>query len=231
VKKRTGPLKTFHQQADGTIPVPLLSRKRINEYAEEHIPYRITWIEMGIFACLLIGRGHQSTPGPLTVAGWTFKESGKSIFLNMAVESAIVYCRVLLNFLGVYKRQNSRVLESRGPRRQFRDTEIWIERFPNGRLLSTRELCQPWEERIHPLTVRARIIDTLDAASRGVAHLTVPRRRSLVASKLKVQSLLITCMAVRHHLQQHFYRRTLNAPHPPAMDQFDQLVLKKFERD
>ena len=113
---------------------------------------------MGIFACLLIGRGHQSTPGPLSVAGFTFKESGKSIFLNMAVESAIVYCRVLLNFLGIYKRQKSRVLESRGPRQQFHDTEIWIERFPRGQLLSTKELCQPWAERIPPLTVRAMAI-------------------------------------------------------------------------
>jgi len=57
--------------------VTLLTKKQIKEFSEEHIPYRIHFIEMGIFACLLIGRGEAATPGSLSVAGWTFQDSGK----------------------------------------------------------------------------------------------------------------------------------------------------------
>jgi hypothetical protein len=183
---------------------------------------------MGIFACLLIGRGAGITPGSLSVAGWTFEETGKSIFLNMAVESAMVYCRVLLNFLGIYKKQKRRALDSRVPQPHFRDTELWIERFPNGRLLSTTELCRPLGKGIHPLTVRANVIETLHAANR-VAHLTVPRGRDIKISQLRVASLLTTCTVTRHHIREHFYHRTLNIPHPAGMDNFDQMIMKYYK--
>ena len=185
---------------------------------------------MGIFACLLIGRGEGATPGALAVAGWTFQDTGKTIFLNMAVESALMYCRVLLNFLGIYKLQKRRVLESRAPQPNFRESEVWIERFPNGRLLSTTELCRLTREAMHPRTVRAHVIETLHAASRGVAHLTIPKGRDIKSSKLRVGPLLTTCTVVRHHIREHFYRQTLNAPHPASMDHFDEMFLKHFKR-
>jgi hypothetical protein len=147
----------------------------------------------------------------------------------MAVESAMMYCRVLLNFLGIYKKQKRRALDSRGPHGHFRESEVWIERFPTGRLLSARELCQPWGESVHPLTVRARIIETLDAGSRRVAHLTVPRGRELKISKVRVGHLLTTCMATRHHIKEHFYHQTLEMPHPKGMDNFDELMLKNYK--
>jgi hypothetical protein len=194
----------------------------------EHIPYRLHFVEMGIFSCFLINRGAAKSPGPLSVAGWTF-QSGSAIFLDMAIESAMIYCRVLLNFLGIYKKHKRRALESRGPHHHFRESEVWIERFPSGRLLSTRELCRPWAKALHPLTVRARLIDTLHAGSRGVAHLTVPSGRELKISKVRVSCLLTTCMATRHHIKEHFYHRTLEMPHPKSMDTFDELILKNYK--
>ena len=211
--------------------VTRLTKGQIKEFSDEHIPYRIHFLEMGIFACLLIGRGEATLPGPLSVAGWTFQDNGKTIFLNMAVESALMYCRVLLNFLGIYKLQKRRALESRAPQPNFRESEVWIERFPNGRLLSTAELCGvTGGGAMHPRTIRAHVIETLHAASRGVAHLTVPKGRDIRSSKLRVGPLLTTCTVVRHHIREHFYRKTLNAPHPASMDHFDELFLKHFKR-
>jgi len=210
--------------------VTLLKERQIKEFSDEHIPYRIHFVEMGIFACLLIVRGEAATPGPLSVAGWTFQDNGKTIFLNMAVESALMYCRVLLNFLGIYKLQKHRALESRAPQPNFRESEVWIERFPHGRLLSTTELCRLTGGPMHPRTIRAHIIETLHAASRGVAHLTVPKGRDIKSSKLRVAPLLTTCTVVRHQIREHFYRKTLNAPHPPSMDHFEDMFLKHFKR-
>jgi len=211
--------------------VTRLTKGQIKEFSDEHIPYRIHFLEMGIFACLLIGRGEATLPGPLSVAGWTFQDNGKTIFLNMAVESALMYCRVLLNFLGIYKLQKRRALESRAPQPNFRESEVWIERFPNGRLLSTAELCGvTGGGAMHPRTIRAHVIETLHAASRGVAHLTVPKGRDIKSSKLRVGPLLTTCTVVRHHIREHFYRKTLNAPHPASMDHFDEMFLKHFKR-
>ena len=156
--------------------VLFLSPRQIKEYADEHIPYRLHFVEMGIFACLLIGRGAAATAGPLSVAGWTFHNNGNAIFLNMAVESAMVYCRVLLNFLGIYKMQKRKALDSRPPQPNFRDSEVWIERFPNGRLLTTTELCRLPDSGVHPLKLRAQVVETLHAANRGVAHLNSPER-------------------------------------------------------
>lgn len=206
----------------------LLTKRRIKEYATQHIPYRIYFVEMGIFACLLIGRGAADMPGSLSVAGWTH-QSGKTIFFDMALESAMIYCRVLLNFLGIYKKQARRRLESRPPRLHFQDTEVWIERFPNGQLLSTDELCRPWSEALHPLTARARVIETLHVGSRQVAHLTVPRGRDLKISRVRIDALLTTCMVTRHHIKEHFYHRTLKAPHPSGMDKFDRFILKHYK--
>ena len=86
--------------------LPMLSAPRIKEYAREHIPYRVQLVEMGVLAGLLIGRGAAQTPGPIEVAGYRFEVTGKKIFLNMAVESALISCRVLLNFHGIYKCRN-----------------------------------------------------------------------------------------------------------------------------
>src|SRR5207237_1719381 len=94
--------------------VTALKKRQIQEFSDEHIPYRIHFVEMGIFACLLIGRGEAAKPGPLSVAGWTFQDRGKTIFLNMAVESALMYCRVLLNFLGVVLPPEPDLLSQRG---------------------------------------------------------------------------------------------------------------------
>ena len=207
-----------------------LKKRQINEFSNEHIPYRIHFVEMGIFACLLIERGEAAKLGPLSVAGWTFQDSGKTIFLNMAVESALMYCRVLLNFLGIYKRQKRSALESRAPQPNFRESEVWIERFPNGRLLSTTELCRLPGGAMHPRTIRAHVIETLHAASRGVAHLTLPTGRDIKSSKLRVRPLLTTCTLVRHHVREHFYRQTLNTSHPASMDHFDEMYLKHFQR-
>jgi hypothetical protein len=206
--------------------ISILKKRNIKEFSEEHIPYRIHFIEMGIFACLLIGSGQQAISGSLSVAGWTFQHTGKRIFLNMAVESALMYCRVLLNFLGIYKLQKRRVLESRAPQPNFRQSEVWIERFPNGRLLSTTELCRLTAAAMHPRTVRAHVIETLHAASRGVAHLTIPKGRDIKSSKLRVQPLLTTCIVVRHQILEHFYRKTLNAPYPATIDHFDEMFSK-----
>jgi hypothetical protein len=209
--------------------ISLLKKRQIKEFSNEHIPYRIHFVEMGIFACLLILRGEQATPGPLSVAGCTFQHTGKRIFLNMAVESALIYCRVLLNFLGIYKLQKRRMLESRAPQPNFRGSEVWIERFPNGRLLSTTELCRLTSTTMHPRTVRAHIIETLHAASRGVAHLTIPKGGEIKSSKLRVEPLLTTCTVVRHHIREHFYRQTVKAPYPASMDHFDEMYLKYLD--
>ena len=181
---------------------------------------------MGIFAGLLIGRGENRTPGTLSVAGWDFPGDGKIAFLNMAVQEGLINCRLLLNFLGIYKKQKRPVLEARGPQQNFRDSEVWIERFPNGRLLTTRELCQ--SKGIHPITARSHIIRTLDAASRGVAHLTVPKKGSIEASKLKNPSYLITLRITWEQVRSHFYDRTLATPPPRIMDDFERLIEKHF---
>jgi len=209
--------------------VTLLKRRQIKEFSDEHIPYRIHFVEMGIFACLLIGRGEGAIPGPLSVAGWTFRDSGKKIFLNMAVESALMYCRVLLNFLGICKLQKRRALESRAPHPNFRESEVWIERFPNGRLLSTTALCRLTGGAMHPRTIRSHVIETLHAASRGVAHLTIPKGRDIKSSKLRVEPLLTTCTLVRHHVREHFYLQTLNTSYPTSMDRFDEMFQKHFQ--
>lgn len=154
--------------------------------------------------------------------------NGKRIFLNMAAESSLMYSRVLLNFLGIYKKQRERKLESRAPHKNFQHSEVWIERFPNGELLDISTLCKIPATGLHPNRLRAYIIETLHAASRGVAHLTVPERGSIAASKLKILPLMWTCYAVRHHIKEHFYKKTLRLPPPAGMEHFDDFIESTF---
>jgi hypothetical protein len=61
-------------------------------------------------------------------------------FWDLAIEGGLIQSRVLLNFLGIYKRQRKPSPHSRAPTQQVQDKEIWIERFPNGCLLSVKSL-------------------------------------------------------------------------------------------
>ena len=197
-----------------------LSKDRIRSFAEEHIPYRIHFLEMGILACLLLGRGAAKTPGSLEVAGLKWEVIGKQIFLNMAVESALIYSRVLLNFLGVYKRQKERKLESRPPLKGFQHSEIWIERFPSGKLLDTYALCRiPSQNQIEAL--RRQVASSAQVASRSSSpgfspsvNISTVRPMPMVSESTQINlvvAMSIECVTVKpFHLSS---KKTLSGTH------------------
>lgn len=207
----------------------LLTRRQIKAYSEQHIPYRVVNLEMGMFAVMLIQRKLADKSGSLTIGdAIEFKKTGPRIFANLAVEAGIVYSRVLLNFLGIYKEHHKPKLVARRPQARFADSEVWIERFPRGRLLTVSELCSSFPESQSPQKMYWHVVRTLDAANRGVAHLTLPRKRANSIDGFRSDSLYFTCMAVRHHILKHFYENTLGREAPAMLKAFDANTDIKF---
>jgi hypothetical protein len=213
-------------------PARFLSSRRAVEFADGHIPYRVFFLEAGILACQIINSGSADKPGDLSVGNiFTFRDIGVRTFTNYATESAIMYCRVLLNFLGIYKRQNRPILESRGPLEHFRSSEVWIERFRGGVLLPIRDICQDPLGHNSPKRMYWHIVRTLEAANRGVAHLTVPKMTRKSIGGLRIDSLYYTSISTWTQMALHFYRDTMKSDVPPGMAQFRDSVLKKPSQD
>ena len=207
-----------------------LTPRQIEAYAEQHIPYRVVNLELGMFAVMLIQRKLADKPGSLIVGdAIEFKGSGPRIFSNLAVESGIVYSRVMLNFLGIYKEHHKPKLVTRRPMARFADSEVWVERFPGGRLLTVSELCAPFPGSQSAQKMYWHIVRTLDAANRGVAHLTLPKARSSGVDGLRSDSLYFTCMAARHHVLKHFYQSILGSDTPAMLKVFDENININFK--
>jgi hypothetical protein len=148
------------------------------------------------------------------------KEGGK-LFCDLAMETGNIYSRVLMNFLGIYRRLKSPSLVSRGPRENFQNTEVWIERFPGGRLLSVHKLLTIRAAGVGQQKMYWHVVRSLQASNTETAHLTHIFSGKLRPNQMRVDSLYYTCWLARKQVLAHFYRKTLKSEVPPVLLEFD----------
>jgi hypothetical protein len=126
------------------------------------------------------------------------------IFTNLAVETGIMTCRVLLEFL-----------EAKQPRYPG-DVLIKMFQRPNGKKLSRVPLRAV--AKFHPPELsESNTIDALEftklAADKAVAHLTLgpPQQEGE-----EIQLYQISCLAIRAAIEHHLYEQ-LGLPAPPKI--------------
>ncbi len=136
---------------------------------EEHLPYRLTHLDMLCWACEVILAGERPSDVRITFDGLTkLKQTSVSFLTNALVEAGLLYCRVLLNFLGIYLDRGTQQLakiKNPGVHDNFSIVKLGLPSVtlgnlrlaPTGSSREVEESCQL----------------TLLATNKGVAHFTV----------------------------------------------------------
>ena len=99
-----------------TTSFTLLTKAQAKAYAWQQIPERLFYVEAGILACKLILDNEADDDGDLSIGNkYAFEHNGVRLFVDWALDSSLLYSRLFLNFLGIYKQINKDILVSRPP--------------------------------------------------------------------------------------------------------------------
>jgi hypothetical protein len=199
------------------------SRKLTRKYAANQIAIRTYYLQACMSAIRLVEVGIMQHDVDLVLANhFTLRKQGGKLFCELAMEAGLIYSRVLLNFLGIYRRQRQACLESRAPQQRFHESEIWIEKFPAGELLSVPKFLSIRPVGQNPQRMYWHVVRSLHASSTETAHLTHAFSGKLRPGQLRLDSLYYTCWLARKQIMAHFYRDTVALPVPEVVRTFDQ---------
>lgn len=188
----------------------------------EIIPQRAFYLELCMFAARLAEQGKHALNCSLKVGNFAeFKEYGGQIFCNSAIENGLLGARLILNFLGIYIDKTGRKLISRPPAPRFQATEVWVESFKGGRLISVRELISILPVGLNSRDLKSHIIRILNYANSETMHMTKSLSKNPYGG-IRVDSLYYTCWIAREQLLDHFYRKCICHPVPELLKPFDQ---------
>ena len=182
-----------------------MDEKQQREFLDRHIPYRITAVDFMGHACDLVTSGRADRPAVVVIDGQKELEASKCRFLtNPVIETGAIFCRVLLEFLGV-KLGKDMQLVSRCSNKKNKD-DVFIEDFNlNGvspeTILSTRYFGS--EE-----AVKRACITAIHVSHKAVAHLTSGLKES------NIQDLRLCSKLIPYLVAKHLYE-ALEYPVPP----------------
>lgn len=175
----------------------------IDEMLREHIPYRLTHLDGLVWASEKLLDSHPPTAISVQFDGQVVVIA-KSLYqiTNPLFEIGILYCRVLLEFLGIQLDRGKKVLASRTGRRpdDFGIEQLSLPCVTVPELLGAPSP-RPWD------TERA-VIATLVSADKGIAHFT-----SDTSSRACAANSLPCARAIAWCVEEYVYRK-LNVPIP-----------------
>jgi hypothetical protein len=173
------------------------------KFLDEHIPYRLGNLDLFYHALRIM----LSEPAPQKVR-MIFDDGHEVrgpywVFTNLAVETGIMTCRVLLEFLEAKQNYKDDVL-------------ITMFQRPTGENLASVPLSQvakfPPPEVSESKTLEA-LKFSKRAANKAVAHLTLgpPQQEDE-----EIQLYQVSCLAIRAAIEHHLYEK-LGLPAPPKI--------------
>jgi hypothetical protein len=176
------------------------------EMLKEHIPYRLTSIDGLRFVCeILLQHGDSANVRLYFDDRRVLATPSCRLLTNPVLEVGAIYCRVLLEFLGIgLERRTGRLKEKSRAKRQ--DGDIWIEDFGLKRV-SVAQVRSAGTGK--PDEVEEACVDAILTAHRAVAHLTygLPGRPEL--GRLRTGAYTVLRL-----VEEHLYRRLdLEIPH------------------
>jgi hypothetical protein len=171
----------------------------LEQVLSQIIPYRLCAVET---FSLVLRRGSAwsgTKPLQIFIDGRLAIEGNSNAFINPVVESGVVHCRALLEFLGL-KSKNDRLV-----RRQpwSRPDDIGIEHFPttNGPLsvATVQSVLDRWPG--GQAEAEQALLSVFRTANKGVAHFT----SSIAASPEETRLLEIAARAVPALIESYLY--------------------------
>jgi hypothetical protein len=167
------------------------------------IPYRLQAVDAANLAARL--RGSWDAPKAMKIYfDEKLRITGNSnAYTNPVLESGLIHCRALLDFLGLKADPaNSKKLVRRDPKNNKKD-DIGIEHFSNSNgplpLVTPQEAIARYQGPCSK--AEEALAGVLHTTNKGLAHITT----GLVLSATDISHLEIACRGVRALVVSHFY--------------------------
>ena len=171
---------------------------KTRESVLEHLQYALTHVDGLYWLCdrLLVGipRGEVT----ITIGGRSVIVRPSFAFLqNPLAEAGLIYCRKLLDFLGLkVKHSGADLYERKSP---YTDDTIGIEDLKLQRVGLCVLDSTPFGD---AEKIRSACVHTIRAANKGVAHFTEDR-----GERAEAQQLLLCAEVVRWLIEKHVYEK------------------------
>ena len=183
-----------------------MSEAERKEVLEEHIPYRLTSIDGLRFACeILLKQAHPATVKLYLDDNCLLASTSYRFLTNALLEVGAIYCRVLLEFVGIGLEMRTKKLKGKS-RAQRRKGDIWIEDF-GLKKASVADVRSAGTGK--PDEVEEACVEAILTAHRAVAHLTygLPGRPEL--GRLRMGACTVLWL-----VEEYLYKR-LDLEIPP----------------
>lgn len=132
---------------------------------QEHIPYRLMAIDGLCWACDMIMRS--DSPIQIKMRDGVIQSKTYRILTNPFFEIGCIFCRVMLEFLGITLSKERKKLMEKS--KKSNATDIWIADFGIP-TVKVADLCSSTLER--PQFIEEACVETILVANKAIAHLT-----------------------------------------------------------
>lgn len=171
------------------------------EFLERVIPSRMREIAFCGIVCRIVNQQAvrkelQVQPATLTLGMQGIGHADQRVFVNPVLTSGVVFCRVMLEFLGI-KWSSADGLY---PRKDKRSDDVMCETF-DVVPISMVDFHAEVGSAIPPVGEQS-VAAVVRAANKGVAHMTEPIERSI-----GIHHLGYTCGLTNHPINAHFFRK------------------------
>jgi len=178
---------------------------KLKEYLDIHIPYRLQAIDGLRWACKLIATSPHTESVELCFDGKKVATSSTFRFVtNPMVEVGSIYCRVLLEFLGVGLAAKKDRLKAK-PDEYYKPDDITLQSFGLSRLGVDQIRKAPTAT---PDEIEKACVSTILTADKAIAHLTYG-----LDPPQNIPDLHICSLTVPWLICQYLYR-ALDLPEP-----------------
>jgi len=199
---------------------PQLHPTEQEQFLRRHIPYRLERVDLLAFFVPRMDSLPVDSPALITFGGVAIKMPNARLLTNDAIEMGSLWCRLLLEFLGIKEDRNAR--KQGGAKLRERtvllpeDTDVGIEQFERNGVPLPRITIQDLRNigTASPDDVEAACLHGIMIGSTAVAHLTFG-----ATPPPDGQKLLLCAVTVRRLIEEFVYSR-LGEPIPPPFFQF-----------
>ena len=175
-------------------------RAQLKQYLTGHIPYRLQSLRFCYRVCNLHKEPHPDYGDELWIGKMLNLDEDRPLWFNPVIESGLIYCRVLLEFLGVTREQATNTLKTTDckrtkPKRSADD--ICITDFFDLQKISVEQAVSGFSY-ASPDEVANALCHVIETANKTVAHLTAEPELPGTFPSLRLACRVVIDLVWRH---------------------------------
>lgn len=178
------------------------------EYLKKHIPYRMIFIDMLRFACTILKSSQHPAKVEILFDSKPVLAPNSVYFItNPFLEVGTLYCRVMLEFLGIKRNNKSgNLIARRACSPQSCNQDLVIENFGLNKISLSEAVTVPFEQ--DSQKVEQALASTIMLAHRGIAHFTIDP-----VEEATIETQYLCSKVVPWLICEHLYKK-MNLPRP-----------------